>query len=106
VDIRAPAGTLVLSVSQGIITLHKDGKTAESFIALTTRDGWQWRYFHVDVTVPGGAVAAGAPIGVISKGGASGPHLHLGLYDVDASTQALHARAGYVDPLPVLVTFT
>jgi murein DD-endopeptidase MepM/ murein hydrolase activator NlpD len=104
VDIRVPAGTPVVALDSGVLSWHTDHSTNETFAILSTADDWQWRYFHITDGVAPGPVRAGDVIARVAQGGKSGPHLHLGLYDGRASVKALTDRAGYVDPLPVLLT--
>lgn len=82
VDLAAPTGTPVATVSAGTVTSAGDSGAYGLRVAITHPDGTQSMYAHlsgIDVSV-GEEVATGDEIGAVgTTGNSTGPHLHLEL---------------------------
>jgi hypothetical protein len=96
IDIPAPEGTPVLSVSAGVVTFA--GMNGAYGNCVTVRDGQHlYQYAHlsrIDVTA-GQTVQPGQQMGLVGNTGLSkGPHLHFGVKDL--------AGNHWIDPLLVV----
>ena len=98
IDVAAPTGTPVYAPLAGVVS-HVDldgvgrGETNGNAIFLTVAGGYRWCFLHLSAfAVPKGAtVAQGTLLGLVgATGRATGPHLHLQVYDPAGKT---------VDPL-------
>jgi murein DD-endopeptidase MepM/ murein hydrolase activator NlpD len=85
-DIAAPEGTQLYALADGVVESSWAAPNGKCGIGLklATVDGQLWTYCHLSVldptAVPGAALPAGAPVGLVGHTGhATGPHLHLGL---------------------------
>jgi murein DD-endopeptidase MepM/ murein hydrolase activator NlpD len=85
-DIAAPAGTPLVALADGVVVDAWPSGNGNCGIGFTlqARDGRHWTYCHLSLleptVVPGAAVAAGSPVGLVgSTGHSTGPHLHLQL---------------------------
>ena len=93
-DIAAPEGAPLYALSNGVVTKawRYDSRCGIGFTIQTT-DGLRWTYCHLAYVepsvVPGAALAAGSPVGLVgSTGHSTGPHLHLQLQPASAYPQA------------------
>jgi murein DD-endopeptidase MepM/ murein hydrolase activator NlpD len=83
-DIAAPEGSPLYALADGFVDDAwplGSGNCGIGF-KLLTGDGRTWTYCHMSflepTVVPGAALTAGAPVGIVgSTGHATGPHLHL-----------------------------
>ncbi|RKO66369.1 M23 family metallopeptidase [Desulfofundulus salinus] len=95
IDIAAPEGTPVVSVSGGVVTTGYD---SESGNFVVVRDGtYEYVYCHLSriLAVDGQAVRPGDQIGLVgATGEATGPHLHFGVKKLNTNS--------WIDPLLVL----
>lgn len=86
IDIAAPTGASVVSVSGGIAYLGNDPKGYGNMV--TVKDGfYEYLYGHLSeiTAVQGQTVYPGQEIGKVGSTGAStGPHLHFGMYLLDS----------------------
>jgi murein DD-endopeptidase MepM/ murein hydrolase activator NlpD len=85
-DIAAPEGSPVFALANALVVeAYPDGNgNCGLGLKLQLEDGAVYTYCHLayleEGVVPGAAVAAGAPLGLVGQtGNATGPHLHLGL---------------------------
>jgi murein DD-endopeptidase MepM/ murein hydrolase activator NlpD len=93
-DIGAPEGAPLYALSNGEIKRswrYPDPRCGIGF-TIATSDGLSWTYCHLSYldpsVVPGAALQAGAPVGLVgSTGHSSGPHLHLQLQPATAYPQ-------------------
>lgn len=97
VDVFAPRGTPITSVSPGRVTRvgvnNLGGKTVS-----VSHDGYSFYYAHLDSQLvnPGQSVRVGDTIGTVGNTGnaiTTAPHLHFGIY-----------KRGAVDPFPFFET--
>lgn len=97
VDIEAPTGTQVYSVSGGFVTSVKEGGLGGKQVWVEDRSRGHLYYYahlHSQSVRQGQRVQPGTALGTVGKtGNASSPHLHFGIYE-----------PGYqaIDPLPFL----
>ena len=96
VDIAAPEGAQVVSVSGGIAYVFWDAKGGG--LTVSVKDGaHEYVYCHLSqaLVVSGQTVRPGDPIGLVGQTGeATGPHLHFGVKILDTGS--------WIDPLLVL----
>jgi murein DD-endopeptidase MepM/ murein hydrolase activator NlpD len=85
-DIAAPAGSPLYALANGFVenAWHMPSGACGIGFTMRTGDGRSWTYCHLSYLEPslqtGGALAAGALVGVVgSTGHSTGPHLHLQL---------------------------
>jgi murein DD-endopeptidase MepM/ murein hydrolase activator NlpD len=85
-DVAAPEGAPVYALAQAVVQRSWADPSGNCGIGATiqTADGQTWTYCHLSyldpTVVPGAALSAGAPIGLVgSTGRSTGPHLHLQL---------------------------
>ena len=97
VDIAAPEGAVVVSVSGGVAYVFWDAKGGGG-LTVSVKDGThEYVYCHLSqaLVVSGQAVRPGDPIGLVGQTGeATGPHLHFGVKVLDTGS--------WIDPLVVL----
>ena len=93
-DIAAPAGSPLYALSNGVVekAWRYDSRCGIGF-TIETGDGLTWTYCHLaylePTVVPGAALSAGAPVGLVgSTGHSTGPHLHLQLQPATVYPQA------------------
>ncbi|MCL6476987.1 MAG: M23 family metallopeptidase [Peptococcaceae bacterium] len=93
IDIPAPTGTPVVSVSAGVVTLA--GTNGDYGNCIIVRDAvHEYLYGHVSTisVTTGQAVSPGIQIGTVGNTGTStGPHLHFGIFDLNSNN--------WVDPI-------
>jgi murein DD-endopeptidase MepM/ murein hydrolase activator NlpD len=110
-DIKAPAGTPVLSAGEGkatVITGHND---YGNFVVIDHGNGLQTAYAHMDsVSIKNGeSVKQGQEIGKVGNTGRStGPHLHFEVRSGDNRGSSFHSKSdkeryykdpkGYINP--------
>jgi murein DD-endopeptidase MepM/ murein hydrolase activator NlpD len=85
-DIAAPAGAPLYALTNGYVedAWHMPAGSCGIGFTMSTGDGRSWTYCHLSylepALQPGGALSAGAPVGLVgSTGHSTGPHLHLQL---------------------------
>ena len=85
-DIAAPAGAPLYALTNGFVqdAWHMPAGSCGIGFTMRTADGRTWTYCHLSylepAVLPGGALSAGAPVGLVgSTGHSTGPHLHLQL---------------------------
>jgi murein DD-endopeptidase MepM/ murein hydrolase activator NlpD len=93
-DIAAPEGAPVYALADTVVLdTYEDGEgNCGVGVKLQVTDGAQYTYCHLSYrepsVVPGTALAAGAPVGLVGHTGhATGPHLHLQLDPPDRYPQ-------------------
>lgn len=111
IDLRAPTGTKIVACASGNVSLVSSGGNYGNQVRIhhiingrhiTTV------YAHLEriLVKNGDAVMRGQQIGTAdSTGNAQGSHLHLSLYEQDATANRLHRNNGYggmLDPAPWL----
>jgi murein DD-endopeptidase MepM/ murein hydrolase activator NlpD len=85
-DIAAPEGSPLYALADSVVVASYPQGSGNCGIGLTIqlRTGTEYTYCHLSYlepgVVPGAALAAGAPVGLVGETGhATGPHLHLQL---------------------------
>ncbi|MGI9951366.1 peptidoglycan DD-metalloendopeptidase family protein [Moorellaceae bacterium AZ2] len=95
VDIPAPAGAPVVSVSGGVVS-HAGDMGAYGLAVIVRDTQYEYLYGHlsrIDVSL-GDRVRPGTRIGAVgSTGWSTGPHLHFGVRSIGGS---------WIDPMPIL----
>ncbi|HBX23569.1 MAG TPA: peptidase M23 [Desulfotomaculum sp.] len=96
IDIPAPFGYIVASVSSGVVTHvgHLEGYGL-TVIVQDTRHGYLYGHLSRISVAESQSVRPGMKLGEVgSTGVSSGPHLHLGIWDLK--------KEGWIDPVLVL----
>ena len=103
--VAAHAGQVVVRGEESVADYSNEGgATRYDRVVVRDETGWHYLYSHLDTIDPtvelGGHLAAGDPVGVLGKEGASGgwSHLHFGITSPQPS-----GRYGQVEGYPFLV---
>ena len=101
IDIAAPRGTTVVSVSDGIVKKSYYSNTYGNVIFVEHMEGFETVYAHLDERLVnnGDQVEAGEKIGTVGNTGrSSGDHLHFEVHDGNW----LMSKSNAIDPFLVL----
>jgi murein DD-endopeptidase MepM/ murein hydrolase activator NlpD len=106
VDYRAPAGSPVVAVADGLVVSAGDAGASGRMVHLRHANGFETEYLHLSsVAVRGGArVRQGDVVGRVGATGlATGPHLDYRVRrnGVFVNPVAAHRAMPPVDPIPV-----
>ena len=101
IDIAAPRGTAVVSVSEGTVTKSYYSETYGNVIFIEHEQGYETVYAHLydRVVSVGDHVAQGEQIGTVGNTGrSSGAHLHFEVHDGNWNMK----KTAAIDPMLVL----
>ncbi|MCT8138839.1 peptidoglycan DD-metalloendopeptidase family protein [Anaerobacillus sp. CMMVII] len=101
IDIAAPRGTTVVSVSDGIVTKSYNSSSYGNVIFIGHTDGYETVYAHLHkrFVEEGAVVKQGEEIGIVGNTGrSSGDHLHFEIHEGNWTMSKKYA----VDPMQLL----